>query len=131
MEWPPSSIAYSGRIQKRANEMFIFVSQSGEVTQPRTQQQMKPWVPGQGDIENPNEFDRRLDFAKWLTEPDNPFFAKIEVNRIWSQVFGRGIVEPADDFRDTNPPSNALLLDQLRRILLTTVMTGRRFSPRY
>ena len=123
--------AFFNRVQrkntKRANEMFIFVSQSGEVTQPRTQQQMKPWVPGQGDIENPNEFDRRLDFAKWLTEPDNPFFAKIEVNRIWSQVFGRGIVEPADDFRDTNPPSNALLLDQLGcRILLTTVMTGKK-----
>ena len=134
--------AFFNRVQrkntKRANEMFIFVSQSGEVTQPRTQQQMKPWVPGQGDIENPNEFDRRLDFAKWLTEPDNPFFAKIEVNRIWSQVFGRGIVEPADDFRDTNPPSNALLLDQLaqdfvdngydRKKILATILKSRTYQ---
>jgi len=137
--------AFFNRVQrkntKRANEMFIFVSQSGEVTQPRTQQQMKPWVPGQGDIENPNEFDRRLDFAKWLTEPDNPFFAKIEVNRIWSQVFGRGIVEPADDFRDTNPPSNALLLDQLaqdfvdngydRKKILATILKSRTYQTSY
>ena len=137
--------AFFNRVQrkntKRVNEMFIFVSQSGEVTQPRTQQQMKPWVPGQGDIENPNEFDRRLDFAKWLTEPDNPFFAKIEVNRIWSQVFGRGIVEPADDFRDTNPPSNALLLDQLaqdfvdngydRKKILATILKSRTYQTSY
>ena len=137
--------AFFNRVQRKntklANEMFIFVSQSGEVTQPRTQQQMKPWVPGQGDIENPNEFDRRLDFAKWLTEPDNPFFAKIEVNRIWSQVFGRGIVEPADDFRDTNPPSNALLLDQLaqdfvdngydRKKILATILKSRTYQTSY
>ncbi|MBA61669.1 MAG: hypothetical protein CMJ76_04820 [Planctomycetaceae bacterium] len=137
--------AFFNRVQrantKRTNEMFIYVSQSGEVTQPRTQQQMKPWVPGQGDIENPNEFDRRLDFASWLTQPDNPFFAKIEVNRIWSQVFGRGIVEPADDFRDTNPPSNAVLLDQLakdfvengydRKKILATILKSRTYQTSY
>jgi len=137
--------AFFNRVQrkntKRANEMFIYVSQSGEVTQPRTQQQMKPWVPGQGDIENPNEFDRRLDFASWLTQSDNPFFAKIEVNRIWSQVFGRGIVEPADDFRDTNPPSNAVLLDQLakdfvdngydRKQILATILKSRTYQTSY
>ncbi|MEL0094648.1 MAG: DUF1549 domain-containing protein [Planctomycetaceae bacterium] len=137
--------AFFNRVQrsntKRANEMFIYVSQSGEVTQPRTQQQMKPWVPGQGDIENPNEFDRRLDFAGWLTKPDNPFFARIEVNRIWSQVFGRGIVEPADDFRDTNPPSNAVLLDQLandfvengydRKAILATILKSRTYQTSY
>lgn len=137
--------AFFNRIQrvntKRANEMFIYVTQSGEVTQPRTQQQMKPWVPGQGDIENPNPFDRRLDFASWLTKPDNPFFAKIEVNRIWSQVFGRGIVEPADDFRDTNPPSNAALLEQLakdfvengydRKKILATILKSRTYQTSY
>ena len=137
--------AFFNRIQrsntKRANEMFIYVSQSGEVTQPRTKQQMKPWVPGQGDIENPNDFDRRLDFAGWLTKPDNPFFARIEVNRIWSHVFGRGIVEPADDFRDTNPPSNAVLLDQLakdfvangydRKAILATILKSRTYQTSY
>ena len=137
--------AFFNRVQrtntKRTNEMFIYVSPSGEVTQPRTQQKMKPWVPGQGDIENPNAFDRRLDFASWLTKPDNPFFAKIEVNRIWSQVFGRGIVEPADDFRDTNPPSNAMLLDQLakdfvengydRKAILATILKSRTYQTSY
>ena len=137
--------AFFNRVQrtntKRTNEMFIYVSQSGEVTQPRTQQKMKPWVPGQGDIENPNAFDRRLDFASWLTKPDNPFFAKIEVNRIWSQVFGRGIVEPADDFRDTNPPRNAVLLAQLakdfvengydRKAILATILKSRTYQTSY
>ena len=137
--------AFFNRVQrtntKRTNEMFIYVSQSGEVTQPRTQQKMKPWVPGQGDIENPNAFDRRLDFASWLTKPENPFFAKIEVNRIWSQVFGRGIVEPADDFRDTNPPSNAMLLEQLakdfvengydRKAILATILKSRTYQTSY
>ncbi len=137
--------AFFNRVQrantKRANEMFIYVSQSGEVTQPRTQQQMKPWAPGVGDIEEPNEFDRRIDFANWLTKPDNPYFAKIEVNRIWSQVFGRGIVEPADDFRDTNPPSNAVLLDQLakdfvengydRKKILATILKSRTYQTSY
>ena len=54
-------------------------------------------------------------FADWLTDPDNPFFAKAVVNRVWGHLLGRGIVEPVDDFRDSNPPSNAALLDQLAR----------------
>jgi hypothetical protein len=48
-----------------------------------------------------------------LVSAENPFFAKSVVNRFWGQLFGRGIVEPVDDFRDSNPPSNAPLLDTL------------------
>ena len=48
-------------------------------------------------------------FARWLTAPDNPFFAKVEVNRMWGHLMGRGIVEPVDDFRDSNPPASASL----------------------
>jgi hypothetical protein len=51
--------------------------------------------------------------AKWLTGPENPFFAKSLVNRIWYHLVGRGIVEPVDDFRDSNPASNDELLDGL------------------
>ena len=60
-----------------------------------------------------SELDRRKAFVEWLTGKDNPFFAKVEVNRIWAQLMGRGIVEPFDDLRDTNPAANQPLLDAL------------------
>ncbi|MGA2072251.1 MAG: DUF1549 domain-containing protein [Terriglobia bacterium] len=57
--------------------------------------------------------DPRLYFAQWLTSPENPFFARAIVNRVWRSLMGRGLVEPADDMRDTNPATNAELLDAL------------------
>ncbi|MFO0919979.1 MAG: DUF1549 and DUF1553 domain-containing protein, partial [Planctomycetaceae bacterium] len=97
------------------DEEVIFTSASGEVTQPRTGKQMKVHLLLQGDVDVPAEIDRRQIFADWLTKPENPFFAKSLVNRIWGHLIGRGIVEPVDDFRDSNPPSNAKLLDELAK----------------
>ena len=57
--------------------------------------------------------DRRQLLAAWLTGPDNPWFARCFANRMWEHFLGRGIVEPVDDFRLTNPPSNPELLDAL------------------
>ena len=57
--------------------------------------------------------DRREAYAAWLTSPKNPFFARGLVNRIWSYFFHRGIIEPVDDVRSTNPPINPALLDAL------------------
>lgn len=121
--------------------MFIWVARSGEVTQPRTGKQMKPWLPLSGELDGKGENDRRLSFADWLTRPSNPFFARIEVNRIWSHLFGRGIVDPADDFRDTNPPSNAALLDALakdfvkhkfdRKHVLKTILRSRTYQASF
>jgi hypothetical protein len=79
---------------------------------------MPPWVPGRGELPIPSDADRINAFAEWLTQPTNPFFAKVEANRIWSQLLGRGIVEPIDDFRDSNPPSNPELLDALSSLLI-------------
>jgi hypothetical protein len=90
--------------------MFIWAASSGEVTQPRTLKQMKPWLPVVGSIESETQGDRRTSLVQWLVAPTNPYFAKIEANRIWSQLFARGIVDPVDDFRDSNPPSNEPLL---------------------
>lgn len=98
-----------------AEEEVIFNQAGGEVTQPRTNKQMKVHLLLKGDVDVPADEDRRVVFAKWLTAPENPFFSKSVVNRIWGQLFGRGIVEPVDDFRDSNPPSNARLLDELSR----------------
>jgi hypothetical protein len=57
--------------------------------------------------------DPRVYFADWLTSPENPFFARAIVNRVWRSLMGRGLVEPADDMRDTNPATNGELLDAL------------------
>jgi hypothetical protein len=59
--------------------------------------------------------DRREYFADWLTNPSNPYFAKAIVNRIWRNYMGRGLVEAEDDVRETNPPTNAELLDALTK----------------
>jgi hypothetical protein len=61
---------------------------------------------------------RRLTYAEWLTAKDNPFFAKSTVNRMWSYFFGRGIIDPVDDIRASNPPSNPVLLDALTKDFL-------------
>ena len=134
--------AFFNRVQRkkspRADELFIYVAGSGEVTQPRTGKQMKPWLPGQGEIDPPATTDRRQPFAEWLTSRDNKLFAKVEANRLWSFVMGRGIVDPPDDFRDSNPPSNAALLDALakdfadhgydRRHILRTILNSRTYQ---
>lgn len=137
--------AFFNRVQRKQtpkpDEMFIWASQSGEVTQPRTGQQMKPWLPVQGDVENAQVEDRRILFADWLTQKDNPFFGKIEANRIWSHLLGRGIVDPPDDFRDSNPPSNAALLGALakdfaehgydRKHVIRTILNSRTYQASF
>jgi hypothetical protein len=94
-------------------EEVVFVSRSGEISNPRTGQQMKPWLLLKGEADISPGQDRRQVFADWLTSPDNPFFAKAAVNRLWGYCMGRGIVDPIDDFRDSNPPSNEELLNAL------------------
>jgi len=121
-----------------ADEEVVFVNKTGEVTQPRTGKQMKPHLLLKGDVDVPADRDRREIFAEWLTANDNPFFAKASVNRIWGQLLGRGIVEPVDDFRDSNPPSNAPLLDTLaaefikngysRKWAVKTIMKSRTYQ---
>jgi hypothetical protein len=59
--------------------------------------------------------DRRVELAAWMTSPGNPFFARNWANRLWAHMLGRGLVEPVDDFRATNPPSNPELLEALAR----------------
>ncbi|WP_299466801.1 DUF1549 and DUF1553 domain-containing protein [uncultured Gimesia sp.] len=80
---------------------------------PNTDQELKP-TPLDGDpLEIPAQRDPRIDLANWITSPNNPFFAKILVNRYWKHFFGRGLVEPEDDIRVTNPATHPALLDQL------------------
>jgi hypothetical protein len=73
----------------------------------------------------PNE-DRREKFADWITDPKNKYFAPAVTNRIWFHLLGKGIVDPVDDFRDTNPPSNPELLNALTKEF---VKNGYRLKP--
>ncbi len=64
--------------------------------------------------------DPRLQLANWMSSPENPFFAKALVNRYWKHFFNRGLVEPEDDIRDTNPPTNPELLQALEDHFLSS-----------
>ena len=126
---------------QRPNEWLVFSSDTGEVVQPRTGQTMKPWVPGTTDLTTDPAKDRRQAFVDWLVQSDNPFLARVEANRIWSHLFSRGIVDPIDDFRDSNPPTNRPLLDELtkrfvesgfnRRELIRTILQSRAYQSSY
>ena len=88
---------------------IVSVKSSGEVTHPTTGKTLPPFGTPAADPKT----DRRVTFANWLTKPGNPFFARVEVNRFWAHLFGRGIVNPVDDFRSSNPPTIPELLDAL------------------
>jgi hypothetical protein len=70
-----------------------------------------PRAPGERPIDG--DTDPREAFAEWLTAPANPYFARAAVNRIWRELMGRGLVEPVDDHRATNPPTHPALLAEL------------------
>lgn len=108
------------------DDEFIFVSSTGEVTQPRTGQTMKVRLLLEGDVDVPADQDRRRVFAEWLTSSSNPFFSRSVANRIWGHVIGKGIVDPVDDFRDSNPASNPELLDYI-----STELSGSGFSAKH
>jgi hypothetical protein len=91
----------------------IFSARSGEVVQPRTNKVMAPKFMGGAVPQIPRGKDRREVLADWITSPTNPFFPKSVVNRVWFHLNGRGIVDPVDDFRDSNPSANDALLDAL------------------
>jgi hypothetical protein len=91
----------------------IYSERTGEVTQPRTGRVMPPKFMGGAVASVPPGKDRREILATWLTADNNPFLAKSVANRIWFHLNGRGIVDPVDDFRDSNPAANDELLDAL------------------
>jgi hypothetical protein len=93
-------------------EQIIFMKSAGDVNDPRIQQPRPPRFLG-ASKPVPESVDRLEALAEWLTQPSNRQFARTMVNRVWSQLMGRGIVEPVDDFRATNPPVNAELLEGL------------------
>jgi hypothetical protein len=112
------------QIAHKAGQMpgseVIYNAGQGEVTHPRTNLAVAPSVPVGKLAKLSADRDRRAAFAQWLTDRNNPFFAKAMVNRLWSYFFGKGIIDPVDDIRAGNPPSNPELLDALTQDFLRT-----------
>ncbi|CAA9376087.1 MAG: hypothetical protein AVDCRST_MAG64-322 [uncultured Phycisphaerae bacterium] len=94
-------------------EFIWFAPGGGGVTHPVTGEPMKPKAPDGPVADVPPDRDPREALAAWMTSPDNPFFARAAVNRVWAELMGRGIVHPVDDFRASNLATNQPLLDAL------------------
>jgi hypothetical protein len=99
----------------RAGAVLVQSATSGEAYHPRRGAAMLPSPLDGKPLALDSDKDRRAYFVEWLTAPDNPYFAKAIVNRVWRSLMGRGLVEAEDDLRETNPPSNAELLDALAK----------------
>ncbi len=117
--------AFFGRVGKKSSQEFglaggdsvIYVGDSGEVSHPRTGEVIKPKPIGGKPVDDP--IDRRRALAAWMSSRDNRALARNLVNRYWGYYFGRGLVNPIDDLRATNPASNPELLDALADDLIT------------
>ncbi|MBU6400246.1 MAG: DUF1553 domain-containing protein, partial [Verrucomicrobia bacterium] len=97
-------------------EEIVYLNYAGgEVRHPKTDKVVAAEVPYGEAQDTAAAGDRRLGFVNWLTAKDNPLFAKSMANRLWSYCFGRGIIDPVDDIRASNPPSNPALLDALTK----------------
>lgn len=97
------------------DESEITLKPVGEVISPKTKKRVEPkYLDGPTETERLDE-DIREKLARWVTSPENPWFARAIVNRVFKHYMGRGIVEPVDDFRVTNPPTNEALLDALAK----------------
>ena len=93
-------------------EQIVYLNESGEAKDPRTNKTRTSQLLGEASPLKPDR-DPLNGLAEWLTDPHHDRFVKMLANRTWQQVMGRGIVDPIDDFRATNPPSNPALLKAL------------------
>jgi hypothetical protein len=100
-------------------EEIVYLNPIQTMRHPRTGELIKPKILGGEVLEVEDGQDGRAKFAAWLTSPDNPWFARNIVNRVWFWLLGRGIVHEPDDLRPTNPPENPQLLDWLAKDLVS------------
>ena len=124
-------------------EELIYVSRSGQLKHGRTDEPVLPKTLDGSPVEVPSDEDPRELLMDWMSEPSNPYFAQVMANRVWAELMGRGIVDPIDDIRATNPATNQPLLDflaqdfrdhgydikQLIRTIATSSVFGLASSP--
>ncbi|MEX2286360.1 MAG: DUF1549 and DUF1553 domain-containing protein, partial [Planctomycetaceae bacterium] len=106
---------FTGVVRKGIADGGLIIHSDGgsDLVQPRTGQKVPTHALAAQPIDLSNVRDHRSALADWMTDPNNPFFARVIVNRLWSHYFGRGLIEPIDDLRQTNPAVNEPLLDAL------------------
>lgn len=136
--------AFFSRVAQKRSEEFglfggeqvVYVQPTGDVRHPRSGKVMTPTTLDGQASDHP--LDRRIGLADWLVSPHNEYFAKSVVNRYVSYLLGRGLVEPVDDMRSTNPASNVALMNALAqqfvssghdvKRLMRTLMTSRLYQ---
>ncbi len=94
---------------------YIWATSSVAMKHPVTGEDLKPRAPDGPEASIATGADPRAVLVDWMVQPENPLFARAAVNRVWSAFFGRGIVDPVDDFRASNPPTNEPLLAWLAK----------------
>jgi hypothetical protein len=100
----------------RKEDLVVFKTEAAaQARHPTTGEVLTPKFLDAGSIAVTPEQDAREALADWMTRKDNPYLARATVNRIWSHLFGRGIIDPVDDIRSSNPPVNGPLLDALTK----------------
>ncbi|MBW3539711.1 MAG: DUF1549 domain-containing protein [Planctomycetes bacterium] len=92
---------------------IVYEKPEGEVIHDRTKDITPPEFPFEAEFQAPADAPRREKLAAWITSPDNQYFARSYVNRLWGYLFGPGIIEPIDDIRAGNPATNPELLEYL------------------
>lgn len=117
-------------------EQIVLVTDKGELKNARTGKDAQPILLGASPLSD--EQDRLEQLAAWTTSPENELFVKSQVNFVWYHLMGRGLVEPLDDFRLTNPPTHPELLEALARDfvasgfdlrhLIRTIMSSRAYQ---
>jgi len=99
-----------------ANDRMLIFHPGHQATKvPLSGQQVPTQPPGGQPPEGLAQGDPRIQLADWMVSPKNPYFARLVANRLWKHYLGRGLVEPEDDLRSTNPATNEPLLDYLAR----------------
>jgi len=91
----------------------VYEADAGETKHPRTSKEVAPKFPYEVAHESKENSNRREQLSSWMTSPENPYFARSYVNRVWGYLTGVGLIEPIDDIRAGNPPTNPELLDYL------------------
>ena len=91
----------------------VFDAGSGEIKHDRTGKEVAPAFPFEVEHTKPESATRRQELAAWITEKENPYFARSYVNRLWAYLLGVGLIDPIDDIRAGNPPTNPELLEHL------------------
>jgi hypothetical protein len=98
-------------------EQIVVIDDLSELTHPVTGLELHPRFLGGDEPALGPHTDRLRALADWVARPDNPFFARTQANRVWAHLVGKGVVDPPDDFRQSNPPVNGPLLDALAKDL--------------